>query len=262
MQFRQALVCLMVIASFVLIEGLSTNVSAAVADRGVVPARRGGGGGGRRGGGGGRRGGGGGNNAQNAAQQKAEQARRAAATRRAAEISAAEKEQQAAKVKLNEIVARLRATFLSSGENKAVDDNLRQAQNAHDAAVKPVMTALADNSDYKAALADKETADKAVQDARASTDSTDEQIADLATKSLAARMQVTKMETDALAANPAVTDAKAKLTAAQTAYNDMQQKFEASIKQDAEWLAAKKSLDDATHKLATLDPGSSGIVEH
>jgi len=150
----------------------------------------------------------------------------------------------AARTNLTAVTAKLKAAFDSSPEMKTALDNATAALQARDAANKKVLDSLADNADYKAAIDARTAAADAITQARdgGADPST---IADLAQNAMKTRTAVTKIETAAYAADPDASAAKAAYTAANAAVLKLRASFQASLASDADYIAAKKQLDDA-----------------
>jgi hypothetical protein len=165
----------------------------------------------------------------------------------------------AAQSKLKVVEARLQKEFDDSPELKAAVDGVIQAQAASDAARKRIVASLSGNPDYQAALQQRATAQQAFDQARQSNDLSQDQIAVLAQQAMTARAAVMKMENDALAADPS--DAEKNLAAAKDELQQLRQKHQDSIKNDPDWKAAEKELEDArtakTTTPAVLAPPAS-----
>jgi hypothetical protein len=151
---------------------------------------------------------------------------------------------------LNAVVARLKAAFEASDDWKNAQQAVQDAKAAQDTASKPVLSALADTADYRTAVANRDAAVKALDDARAQGDASDDQITQLVSASFDARQAVTKMQNDALTADARVTDAKAKVQAANDALQKLRQQFTDSMKNDPDWQTADKALTDARAQAA------------
>jgi hypothetical protein len=147
-----------------------------------------------------------------------------------------------ARAKVAAIEKTLATAFEASDDFKAAQAKVVAAQAAYDAVIKQVMADLANTPDYQAAVDSRKAAADAVDAGRDS--STDDQIAALAQAAMKARTAVSKMEQAALAASAPAKAAKADLTAAIAAVKNMRTAFTASLKDNADWAAAKKDLDN------------------
>jgi Leucine-rich repeat (LRR) protein len=159
------------------------------------------------------------------------------------------KELAAAQSKLKAIEAQLDKGFEDSPELKDAVDSVVQAQAACDAARTRIVASLSDNPDYQAALQQRAMAQQAFDQARQSNDSSQDQIANLAQQVMAARAAVMKIENDAMAADPS--DAEKNLAAAKDALQQLRRKQHDSIKNDPNWKAAEKVLEEARATKAT-----------
>ncbi|MFI5382267.1 MAG: hypothetical protein ACHRHE_23475 [Tepidisphaerales bacterium] len=151
---------------------------------------------------------------------------------------------------LNGIVPKLRKEFEASASWQSAQADLKAAQAEYDAARAPVLDALRQTPAYAAA---RDAKDKAEADRNAVVNdpaSTTEQRMAAATAVLNAGTAVTKMEAEALAANTKVTAAHEKLIAANNKVQSLEKEFDASIRSNSDWKAARKAVDDANAKLA------------
>ena len=145
--------------------------------------------------------------------------------------------------KLKAIEAKLQKGFEDSPELKAAVDRVIQAQAACDAARARIVASLSGNPDYQAAVQQRATAQQAFDQARQSNELSQDQVAILAQQAMTARAAVMKMENDAMAADPSA--AEKNLAAAKDALQQLRQKHHDSIKNDPDWKAAEKELEDA-----------------
>jgi hypothetical protein len=160
------------------------------------------------------------------------------------------------------VVGKLKAAWEAKPEVAAAIHAADAARIAYDAAGAPVLANLETRSDYKAAQAAKEAAEKRVDAARSgeSTGSdssaadsngsgSGDSVATAATDALVARNALTQMRVDALAGDPKAAAAKQTLTAAADKLNAMRAEFDESIKKDPAWVSARKGADDAQAKV-------------
>jgi hypothetical protein len=166
------------------------------------------------------------------------------------ELTKATSELSKAEDNLGSIAPKLRKEFEATSAWQSAQADLKSAQAEYDAARTPVLEALRQKPAYVAArdVKDRAEADRNVVVNDAS--STTEQRAAAATAVLNAGTVVTKMEADALAADPKVVAAHEKLLAANAKVQALEKEFDASIRNNADWKAARKAMDDATAKVA------------
>ena len=166
--------------------------------------------------------------------------------------------------KLCLVAGKLKAVWEAKPEVAAAIHAADAARIAYDAASAPVLASLETRSDYKAAQAAKDAAEKRVEAARtgdstssdsSSADSsgstTPDSVATAATDALVARNALTQIRVDALAGDPKAAAAKQTLTAAADKLNAMRAEFDESIKKDPAWASARKEVDDAQAKVNT-----------
>jgi hypothetical protein len=175
------------------------------------------------------------NSAATAAQQQVNTARQA--------VSKAQED-------LNAIAGKLRGEFNSSPEMVAAQGEQRTAQQAFDAASKPVLEKVHESDDYKTASAAHSDDEAKLTDLRTNNGSADV-IATTATDAFNQGSTMSKLEKYALDGDPQASAAKAKMTTAGGKISQLQAAFNASLTQNTEWSAAKKALDDAKQGLET-----------
>ena len=148
-----------------------------------------------------------------------------------------------AQQELEAVEKRLRGEFEKGDEYVKADGDLKQAQAEYDAAVKAAVDKVKEKPEYAAAV----EALKKVEDEQLSYRLNPGAAVDpaLATRLMDAKMAVHKLEMDAGDSDPAAKEAKGKVIAARGVVNGLRGKFEASMRQNADWQAAKKALDDA-----------------
>ena len=158
-----------------------------------------------------------------------------------------------AQTALDTLTAKLTSDYEASDEYTAAKKALADAADALNAAKVPVLAALKDAPEYKGALADEADAAKKLADLKAS-DSPRTQI-NAANDDLFKLSAVNgKLETQAYAADPGVQSAQTALQTAKENLNKLKTGFKASLPENADYAAAKKTLDDAQTKLASLAP--------
>jgi hypothetical protein len=148
-----------------------------------------------------------------------------------------------AAAELEQVEKRLRAGYEQSDEFQKADAAVKEAQAAHEAAVKAAVEKVKDQPEFAAALAaqrkveDEQFAIRANPGAKADPD--------LATRVMDARTAVHKVEIQAGDADPAAKEAKAKLQQAKDQMNAVRAKFEQEMHAQQDYVEAKKALDDA-----------------
>ncbi len=168
------------------------------------------------------------------------------------DLAAARDDQKKAEAALADIVRRLQATFDSSGLMKTAMEQLRSAQGGYEAASKVVVDKLANNADYKKAVADRTAADAKAIKLRQDGGSPEDINASL-NDALAKAAVVTKLQQDAINADTPASEAKAKLAAANQQIAELRKQFTDSLKDNPEWAAARKTVDDAKDKVKTCE---------
>ena len=162
-----------------------------------------------------------------------------------------------AQANLDAVIRRLTAAFETSAEFKTVLDDVDRSQLAYDAAARPVVANLAENTDYQTAVQQSQDAAKAVDAARESPDTSEQAISELAKRAQELRAAVIKIKNDALAADPQVQSANAKLAAANAAIRKLRQQFQVSMTNDPDYVAAKLALDQARGQNIGIAPASA-----
>lgn len=148
---------------------------------------------------------------------------------------------------LDAVEKRLRGEFEKSDDYTKADAALKQAQADYDAAVRSAVEKIKDKPEYAAAQDTLRKVEEEQLAHRLNPSAAPDP--ELAGRVMDARMAVRKMELDAGDADPAVKEAKGKLTTAKEAMVQLRAKFEASMKENADYVAAKKALDDAKAKV-------------
>lgn len=135
----------------------------------------------------------------------------------------------------------------------AATSAVTSAKSQYDAAAAPILAAVRSTAEYMCAADAVTKAAEEVDRLKQNRDATPTQRASAATSALAAREALTKLHTDALAASALATTAKATYVAVAAALNDLRQRYDETLKQDPQWIAAKKELDDARAAAADAD---------
>ena len=132
-----------------------------------------------------------------------------------------------------------------------------------DAAKSAAKDSLANNPDYKDALAAKKKAVDDLAAAKAGDDPGPDVLAPLATASLQASISLTKIETDALANDAGVQAATEKLIAVQHDADMLKLRFQQTLSADKQYTeakalvdAARKRFDDAHAKVVSDTAGN------
>jgi hypothetical protein len=137
-----------------------------------------------------------------------------------------------------------------NGEDyKAALAAVQQAQADVKAATTPVLEQLHAKPEYKAAAEKKFKANEEYEALSKAKGVTREQITAASNALIVASSELTGMEAAALAAAPAVAEAKAKLTAANEELKKVRLKFEETLKENAEYQAALKLVEEDKQKV-------------
>jgi hypothetical protein len=168
------------------------------------------------------------------------------------DLAAARDDQKKAEQALAVVVRRLQTDFESSGLMKTALDDLKAAQTQYQAASKVVLDKLATNADYKKAMDAKNAADAKVVKLQTEGAAPDDVTA-ASKDSLEKSSAVTKLQTEAITADAPANEAKSKLTAAGQHAAELRKQFTESLKDNTEWAAAKKAVDDAKDKVKTSE---------
>ncbi|HZZ44353.1 MAG TPA: hypothetical protein VFE58_15570 [Tepidisphaeraceae bacterium] len=164
------------------------------------------------------------------------------ATPRPAPTTAPTSEVAKDQIALEQVEKRLRTTYEQGDDFQKADAAYKQTQTDYDTAVKAAIEKIKTNPEYTAAVDAKQKAEADQLAARTDNSTPDPATA---TKVMDARMAVHQLETNAGDADPAAKDAKAKLQAAKDAVNVLRSKFDQTMRTDPDYIAAKKTLDDA-----------------
>jgi hypothetical protein len=148
-----------------------------------------------------------------------------------------------AQQELEGVEKRLRGEFEKGDEYVKAEGDLKQAQGEYEAAVKAAVDKVKEKPEYAAAVEALKKVEEEQLAYRLNPGATVDPA--LATRLMDAKMAVHKMEMDAGDTDPAAKEEKGKVLAARGVVNGLRGKFEASMRQDADWQAAKKALDDA-----------------
>jgi chromosome segregation ATPase len=202
----------------------------------------------------GKRGGGGGRNGQNSQNQQNAQNNAATAKQKAAvdaartQVTDAQAELTKANKALDDLVGPLRAKFESSPDMVAALAALKDAQADHDKAAATVAAALANDSNYQAALAKKDVAQDKLDKLRNDGGSQD-QITAAAAEVMDVGSTAAQIRFATENGDNNLVQARAKLTAADAKISELNHQFQESLKSDPQWTEAKKAIDDANTKL-------------
>ena len=155
-------------------------------------------------------------------------------------------QQNAARSQMEAARLKVVKTFEASPEWIDAQKRVKEAQDAYDAAAKPILDGLKAKPEYQQAVQRESDAKASVAAHQQNpATATPERLTTPATQALQAASEVTKMEDAALAADPTVAEHKAKVTEATAASNALIQKRDAAVLADPEWQAAKKQFDSA-----------------
>jgi hypothetical protein len=155
-------------------------------------------------------------------------------------------QQSQAKAQMEAARLKVHKTFEASPEWMTAQADVKRAQDAYDAASKPVLDALRANPEYQQAVEAERSAKATVAAHRQDQPgATPEQMAPRAEQALAAASAVTTMEREALASDSNASTAKAKLDDATARLNALQAQRDAAVLADPDWQNAKKQLDGA-----------------
>jgi hypothetical protein len=138
--------------------------------------------------------------------------------------------------------------FQLTPEWATAEAKLTSAKSDLDAAKSAAKEALANNPDYKDALAAKKKAVDDLAAAKAGPDATPEILSPLATASLQASINLTKIETEALANDAGVQSASGKLEIAQHDADLLKLKFQQTLSADKQYAEAKALVDAARRR--------------
>lgn len=150
-----------------------------------------------------------------------------------------------AQAELQQVEKRLWAAFEQTDDYQKADAALKAAQADFEAAEKAAVEQIKGKPEYQAALDAEQKVEEEQVTARtaeaggATIDPT------LATRAMDARMAVHKLESDAGDNDPAAKAAKEKVQTARQAVNALRSKYDATLRADPEYVAARKALDTA-----------------
>ena len=166
------------------------------------------------------------------------------------EVTAAEAAVTKDQAALNDITEKLRTQFDASPDVTAANAGLKSAVTAYDAERQSLLAALQSKPEYKQALADKQEAQKKVDELHKTEGSSPASIAEAATASMNAGKVLSQMEADALAADTKAVSLKSDVTAASDKLTAMKKQFNDDLAKDQNWSTAKATLDADQAKLA------------
>lgn len=187
-----------------------------------------------------------------AALQKANAAEAAALQKDQDEVTAAQTAFDAATVKVDNVVAKLKQTFEDGEEWKSAVAAREQTHTTYEATRKAALDALTSKPEYRKAKADCDAAEATCAKLRQESAGPD-QLAPAAKLVMAKGSVVSDMENQVLANDAAFNDAKTKSTAAGAKVQELYAKFLESIKTNPEWQSAKQEKDSASEKLAAAE---------
>jgi len=142
------------------------------------------------------------------------------------------------------------ATYSQTPEWTTAQSNADQAQADVDTARQGIKDRLANDPDYQAAVAAQQKAQADLDTAKAGDDPTPDTLMPLANAVLDQERKVNKMESDAADSDDTYRQAKAKLDDANAKRQALKDQFQTSLMSNADYVAAKKSLDDAQKAVA------------
>lgn len=155
-------------------------------------------------------------------------------------------QQNQAKAQMEAARLKVHKTFEASPDYMTAQADVKKAQDAYEAASKPVLDGLRVKPEYQRAVEDEKSAKATVAARRdAKPGVTPEQITPKATEAMEAATEVTKMERDALASDGTAASAKAALDEATARLNALQAQRDAAVLADPTWQGAKQLLDSA-----------------
>jgi chromosome segregation ATPase len=149
---------------------------------------------------------------------------------------------QKANAQLTAVTAKLRATFEQSQDFKDTAAEQQQAHADYEAAQKTIADSLANNPQYASAVEERKSAEAKLAAARTEAP---ENVPQFATEVMHARGAVKDMEKTLGAKNDSLVQAKTKADAADEKVTKLRSAFEASMKSDPDYVAAKSALDAA-----------------
>jgi hypothetical protein len=168
-------------------------------------------------------------------------------------VNALKGEQAKCEAAVRAIVQKLDAVFRGTAEWKAAEAEYKQAQAEYDAITKTILEMVRKCTEYCAAKADKESAQKHMESLRSMGGSTPELVAAAAAEVMGIGTTMTAMETKALEAEPRYPPAKERLAAATARLAALKAAFDESCKSDPNWQGARKVADAARDKLRQAD---------
>ncbi len=166
------------------------------------------------------------------------------------QLTAARDEAAKADSEASKVVNQLKQEFEASDEFKTAQANLKQAQSDLEAAKAPVLKSLQNKPDYIAAKTAKAKVDALNAAVNSKEDAKPEDKATSAQSVLNAAGVLSKLEADAITEDVPTSKARQKLLETSNKVTSLTRDFEASIKTNATWTAAKKTQEEA-HKKVT-----------
>jgi hypothetical protein len=165
------------------------------------------------------------------------------------QAAAARAEYYRADTEFNLTVIRLQREFQTSQEYKAALADVESARDALDAARKPVLDQVAGDPKYTELMQKHDR----VAGALAEGNLPAQDVVDLAGKKMEYGSVARKMESDALNKDSSVQSARQRLVSAQQKVNDLRERFEATLYQNPQWAAAKTAYENAKMQTLTSD---------
>jgi DNA polymerase II large subunit len=149
---------------------------------------------------------------------------------------------QKANAQLVAVTAKLRAKFEETQDYKDAAAEQQTAHTDYNAAQKSVQESLASNPQYAAALEARKQAEDKLAAARSESPET---VPQLATEAMKARVAVKDIEKNLGGKDESLVKSKAQMDAADEKVAKLHASFEASMKTDPDYVAAKSALDAA-----------------
>lgn len=149
----------------------------------------------------------------------------------------------------NQLGARLMSQFEKSPEMSNALAEERKAQEAYQAAVDAVLSKLASQPDYQAAVAEREKARRTVEQVRSSGAGPDE-LAKAATAAMNASAAASRMEGEAKEADADCVATLKALMEAHARVVSLREGYSRALKDDASWTEAAKRVEEAQARAA------------
>lgn len=176
-----------------------------------------------------------------------------------ADKAAAKATVEQAQNRLSTITTGLRSALESSPEYTAAQDSLSTAQSDSETERKKVIDQLHASTEYQNAVAAHDNANQTVQNDR-DADAASGVIMIDATAAMKAGQAVTEMDADALRNDADYQADKKKVDEARTSLSKMDQQFKASLISNPSWQLAKADVDKARAQLDTADGALTAAI--